>query len=60
MSCGGWKWVCSWSVPLVDTLVKDLLRNNIPEGCELVNSDAKNYFFCKGLQIALKEFTYQF
>lgn len=47
MSCGGWKWVCSWSVPLVATLVKGLLRNNIPEGHELVNSDLKNYFSAK-------------
>lgn len=34
-----------WSAPLAATLVKGLLRNNIPDGQELVNSDLKTYFF---------------
>lgn len=47
MSCGGWKWVCPQSVPLGATLVKGFLRNNIPEGHELVNSDPKMCFSAK-------------
>lgn len=39
--------MCSWSVPLAATLVKGLLRNNIPEGHELVNLDPKMYFSTK-------------
>lgn len=54
MSCDGWKWVCSWSVPLAATLVKGLLINNISEGHGLVNSHLRMYFSEKDYRKHLK------